>query len=103
MRIRSVLARGIVLGCFAATVLHARVVQAAPVGWIDGGYFRKIGGANFKDMQAKLRPAQIVQIKDRPAKPEEMFQTAMLFILDQHKLVKKIEAVADASHEPQRG
>src|SRR6266850_2999434 len=59
-------------------------------GWMDGGYFAKIGGANVKEMQAKLRPAQIVQIKDRSAKPEEMFQTTMLFILDQHKLVEPL-------------
>jgi hypothetical protein len=39
MRIRSVLARGIALGCFAATMLQARAVHAAPVGWIDGGYW----------------------------------------------------------------
>jgi hypothetical protein len=76
--------------------------------WIDGGYFRKIGGAHIKEMQAKLRPAQIVQIRNeaagkedssgartnsastRPAKPEEMFQAAMLFIQDQHKLLEPL-------------
>jgi len=58
--------------------------------WIDGGYFAKIGGANLKGMQGKLRPAQIVQIKDRPAKPEEMFQAVVLFTQDQHKLVEPL-------------
>src|SRR5439155_8018692 len=42
--------------------------------WIDGGYFNKIGGANLKEMQAKLRLARLVSINDRAAKPEEMFQ-----------------------------
>jgi len=56
-------------------------------GWIDGGYFRKIGGANFKEMQGKLRSAKAVSIDGRTAKPEEMFQAVMTFITDQHKLV----------------
>src|SRR5712672_2343549 len=55
--------------------------------WIDGGFFNKIGGVNFKEMQSKLRPAQLVALGDRPAKPEEMFQAAMMFIVDQNKLV----------------
>jgi len=59
-------------------------------GWIDGGYFRKIGGANLKEMQSKLRPAQLVSINGRAAKPEEMFQAVMSFILEQHKLVEPL-------------
>src|SRR5437868_5377305 len=39
MRTRSLLARGIALGCFTAVVLHAGASQAAPIGWIDGGYW----------------------------------------------------------------
>jgi len=58
--------------------------------WIDGGYFNKIGGANMKDMQSKLRPAQLVAINGRPAKPEEMFQAAMLFIIEANKLVEPL-------------
>jgi hypothetical protein len=58
--------------------------------WIDGGYFAKTGGANVKELQAKLRPAHSVSIKDRAAKPEEMFQASMLFILNQHKLVEPL-------------
>ncbi len=59
-------------------------------GWIDGGYFRKIGGANLKSMEGKLRPAKSVSIDGRPAKSEEMFQATMLFILEQHKLVEPL-------------
>jgi hypothetical protein len=59
-------------------------------GWIDGGYFRKIGGANLKGMESKLRPAQLVSMNGRSVKPEEMFQATMTFILEQHKLVEPL-------------
>ena len=57
---------------------------------IDGGYFARTGGANFKELEGKLRPAQLVSIDGRPAKPEEMFQAAMLFIIEQHKQVEPL-------------
>jgi hypothetical protein len=59
-------------------------------GWIDGGYFRKIGGANFKGMQSTLRSAQPISINGRTAKPEETFQAIMTFILEQQKLVQPL-------------
>jgi hypothetical protein len=59
-------------------------------GWIDGGYFRKIGGANLKEMQSKLRTAKLVSINGRMAKPEEMFQAVITFILEQHKQVETL-------------
>jgi len=59
-------------------------------GWIDGGYFRKIGGANFKEMQSRLRLAQLVSINGRTARPEETFQAVMTFILEQQKLVEPL-------------
>ena len=58
--------------------------------WIDGGYFAKIGGANLKELASKLRPAQLVALSGRTAKPEEMFQAAMTFILEQHKLLEPL-------------
>ena len=58
--------------------------------WIDGGYFAKIGGANLKELTNKLRPAQPVALNGRTAKPEEMFQAAMIFILEQHKLLEPL-------------
>ncbi len=39
MRTRSLLAGGIAAACFTVTVLHAGPGEAAPVGWIDGGYW----------------------------------------------------------------
>lgn len=59
-------------------------------GWIDGGYFRKIGGANLKEMQTELRTAHLVSINGRTAKPEEMFQAVINFILEQHKQVEPL-------------
>jgi hypothetical protein len=56
--------------------------------WIDGGYFFKVGGGDFKAMAAKLRPAGLVSINGHTAKPEEMFQVGMLFIVEQNKLVE---------------
>ena len=58
--------------------------------WIDGGFFNKIGGADVKGIKSKLRPAQLVSMNGRSAKPEEMFQAAMLFIIEQHKMVEPL-------------
>ena len=58
--------------------------------WIDGGYFNKIGIATVKDLQGKLRPARTVSLGDRPAKPEEMFQAVMLYILEQNNQVEPL-------------
>ncbi len=58
--------------------------------WIDGGYFAKVGLPTLKELQPKVRPAQPVAIDGRPAKPEEMFQAAMIFIQAQNKLVEPL-------------
>ena len=58
--------------------------------WIDGGYLNKTGGANLKALEAKLRPAQLPTIKGRTAKPEETFQVAILFLIEQNKQVEPL-------------
>jgi hypothetical protein len=58
--------------------------------WIDGGYFQKTGGMNPESLAARTRPARLVRIGDRDAKPEEMFQAGMLFILAQHQQVEPL-------------
>lgn len=58
--------------------------------WIDGGFFNKVGGADFKSMQTNMHPARLVSVNGHPAKPEEMFQAAMIFIMDQNKLVEPL-------------
>jgi hypothetical protein len=58
--------------------------------WIDGGYFAKVGGADLKGLQAKLRPAQLVALNGRSAKPEEVFQAGVLYLLEQNKQVEPL-------------
>jgi hypothetical protein len=58
--------------------------------WIDGGYFRKVGGPDFDSLKARLRPARLVTFKGHTVKPREMFQAAMAFIIDQNKLVEPL-------------
>jgi hypothetical protein len=58
--------------------------------WIDGGYLNKTGGANLNQLKSRLHTAQLPTINGRPAKPEETFQVAMLFLIDQHKLVEPL-------------
>jgi hypothetical protein len=58
--------------------------------WIDGGYLQKVGGADSKKLKDALRPARAVEIGGREAKPEEMFQVAMTFIIEQNKQVEPL-------------
>jgi hypothetical protein len=58
--------------------------------WIDGGYFNKTGGANLKALEAKLRPAHLLTINGRTAKPEETFQVGVLFLIEQNKQVEPL-------------
>lgn len=58
--------------------------------WIDGGYFAKVGGVHANDLQANLRPARLVTINGRTARPEEIFQAVMLFIIEQNKQVEPL-------------
>ena len=58
--------------------------------WIDGGYFNKTGGVNLNALEVRLRPAHPVTVNGRPAKPEETFQVAMLFLIEQNKQVEPL-------------
>lgn len=58
--------------------------------WIDGGFFRKMHGADTKGMANKMRTAQVVTLKQHPAKPEEIFQAAMAFITEQRKMLEPL-------------
>ena len=60
----------------------------------------------MKGLESKLRPAQLVQIKEREAKPEEMFQAAVLFVSEQHKLLEplyQLEKEGKLSGEGEKG
>jgi len=54
--------------------------------WIDGGFFAR-SGLQTDPLKGELRPAEPIRINGHAAKPEEMFQAAVLFIVDQHKEV----------------
>ena len=43
-----------------------------------------------EELESKLRPAHLVAIEGRTAKPEDMFQVAALFVLGQNKLVEPL-------------
>jgi hypothetical protein len=58
--------------------------------WIDGGYLNKTGGADLAGLKKRLRPAHEVTINGRTAKPEETFQVAILFLIEQNKLVEPL-------------
>jgi hypothetical protein len=75
---------------WVGTNLHHYSTESRIHAWIDGGYFSKIGGANVPEMKTRLRPAQPVSLHEHPARPEEMFQAVMVFIMDQQKLVETL-------------
>ena len=52
--------------------------------WIDGGYFRKIGGIQLDALTGKIKPA--TSIGD-PAQPESFFRAMMDHIVAQNKMV----------------
>jgi hypothetical protein len=58
--------------------------------WIDSGYLNKVGGVKLQQLEAMVHPAQLVSIDGHTAKPEEMFQAAMLFVIGQNKLVEPL-------------
>ncbi len=74
--------------------------------WIDGGYFAKLGGPTLEPMKERLRPARLVAINGREAKPEEMFQAAMNFLIEQNRQVEllyRMEKEGKFSGEPGAG
>jgi hypothetical protein len=64
--------------------------------WIDGGFFGKTGGVDSQDLSEKLRPAGLVQVGNRAAKPDEMFAVAVAFLVEQNK---KVEALYNLDKE----
>ncbi|HEY5913355.1 MAG TPA: hypothetical protein VJA21_22430 [Verrucomicrobiae bacterium] len=59
-------------------------------GWIDGGYLAKVGGPGVERLNGKLREAKPVTLNGREAKPEEMFQAAVGFVMEQNRLVETL-------------
>jgi hypothetical protein len=70
--------------------LHGYTTNSRFHSWIDGGFFARVGGADVKSMQTNLRPARLVSVNGHPVKPEEMFQAALDFVIEQNKLVEPL-------------
>lgn len=58
--------------------------------WIDGGFFVRIGGLKPDALKTQLRPAGLVQLQGRTAKPEEIFQAVALYLGEQHKQLEPL-------------
>ena len=52
--------------------------------WIDGGYFRQIGGIDVTNLAGKIHPAERIKNADQP---DGMFRDAVSYIVEQNKLV----------------
>lgn len=48
--------------------------------WIDGGYFNKVGLPKLDELKPDIRPARLVQLGDRPARPEEIFAASVQYL-----------------------
>ncbi len=57
---------------------------------IDGGYLARVGAPDLEPLKRSLREAHLVAIEGREAKPEEIFQTAIKFVLEQNQLVEPL-------------
>lgn len=58
--------------------------------WIDGGYFGKVGAPDRAALGRQLRPARLVELDGRSAKPAQMFQAVMVFLLEQYKQLEPL-------------
>jgi hypothetical protein len=55
--------------------------------WIDGGYFRKIGGIKLEPLAGKMRPVKIV---GDPLRPEDLFRQVIAYLLETQKQVEPL-------------
>jgi hypothetical protein len=55
--------------------------------WVDSGYFAKTGGLKLETMIGKNHPAQIV---GNPAKPDDLFNQVMAYIIAQHEQLEPL-------------
>lgn len=55
--------------------------------WIDGGFFKKTGGAKAEPLAGKIQPAKIV---GNPFKADETFRQVMDYLLGTEKLIEPL-------------
>ena len=56
-------------------------------GWIDGGFFKKTGGAKAELLVDRMQPAKIV---GNPFKPDETFRQVMKYLVGTEKLIEPL-------------
>ena len=66
---------------------HGYATNSSFHAWIDGGFYRKIGGIKVDQLAGKLRPAKIV---GDPFKPEDLFRQLMGYFVETEKLVEPL-------------
>jgi hypothetical protein len=76
---------------------HNYGTNAGVHSFIDG-YFKRNPTEVIHDLQPKLRTAQNVTFNGHNAAPEEIFRAAVVFIVEQHKLVEPLYAM-DKDHK----
>jgi len=72
-------------------------------GWIDGGYFRQIGGIDVKTLTEKIHPAERIK---NAGEPDGMFRDAVAYLAAQNKLVEplyKLEKEGKLTGEGEKG
>ena len=55
--------------------------------WIDGGFYKKTGGAKAEPLIGKLQPTKIV---GNPFQPDETFRQVMSYLLETEKLIEPL-------------
>jgi hypothetical protein len=55
--------------------------------WIDGGFFKKVGGAKAEPLTDKIKPAKIV---GNPFQTDETFRAVMNYLLGTEKLIEPL-------------
>jgi hypothetical protein len=55
--------------------------------WIDGGYFRKLGGINVQPLMDKIHPAERIS---NAVSPEGVFRDVVSYLVEQNRLVKPL-------------
>ena len=59
-------------------------------GYIDGGYWKTAGLPEAKELESKLHIATLIQIDGKVAAPDQIFQTVLNFIQNQHARVEQL-------------
>ena len=59
-------------------------------GWIDGGYFKQMGGVHVEDVADKMKPAKPFASTHADYKPGDLFKLANQYLCDQLQFVEPL-------------